>query len=128
MPVSFEIKIRIPKWAKGARVDGQPMQAKRMYRISKEWTGGTSFTVKLTDVPHLVSRPQRMKTVEYGPLVFSLPIETECKRYEYEKDGVERKFPYCDYELYPQSEWRYGFAGGEMNIMEQQDDDIPLPH
>ena len=29
---------------------------------------------------------------------------------EYTRDGVERKFPYCDYELTPKSEWRYGFA------------------
>ena len=28
---------------------------------------------------------------------------------EYERDGVERKFPYCDYELIPESEWRYAF-------------------
>lgn len=125
-PVSFELRIRIPKWAKGVCVDGCPVDAKKEYRLEREWTGETSFTIELADTPHFVSRPRRMKTVEYGPLVFSLPIEAEYKMYEYEKDGVERKFPYCDYELYPQSEWRYGFAGGEINIVEQQGDDIPF--
>ena len=29
---------------------------------------------------------------------------------EYTRAGVERRFPYCDYEIYPESEWNYGFA------------------
>ena len=31
--------------------------------------------------------------------------------HEYTHDGVERKFPYCDYELIPQSDWNYAFCG-----------------
>lgn len=30
--------------------------------------------------------------------------------YEYEQDGIERKYPYCDYELLPKSDWNYGFS------------------
>ena len=29
---------------------------------------------------------------------------------EYTRNGVERKFPYCDYEIYPESRWNYAFA------------------
>ena len=35
---------------------------------------------------------------------------TSDVRKEYEKNGVVRKFPYCDYELSPVSPWNYGFA------------------
>ena len=39
---------------------------------------------------------------------------------EYEKKGVVRKYPYCDYELIPRSQWQYGFAetGAEVCYME----------
>ena len=32
------------------------------------------------------------------------------------KDGVERKYPYCDYELIPQSEWSYGYCGDTLTV------------
>ena len=64
--------------------------------------------------------------MEYGPLVFSLPIETEYRKREYERDGVVRKFPYCDYELLPHSEWRYGFASKDFEVVEEKGDDIPF--
>jgi hypothetical protein len=33
---------------------------------------------------------------------------------EYERDGIERKFPYCDYELIPTSDWNYGFGSEDL--------------
>ena len=45
---------------------------------------------------------------------------------EYERDGVERKFPYCDYELHPKSEWRWGFAGDELTVCEGEMGDVPF--
>ena len=64
--------------------------------------------------------------VEYGPLVFSLPIDVKYIMKEYERDGVERKFPYCDYELHPMSEWRYGFGSQVFTICEKEGDEIPF--
>ena len=40
---------------------------------------------------------------------------------EYERDGVERKFPYCDYYVYPESEWQYGIASKEFEYVENDD-------
>ena len=37
---------------------------------------------------------------------------------EYVKNNVERKFPYCDYEFTPTSEWRYAFAGDDFKVIE----------
>lgn len=37
-------------------------------------------------------------------------IDERWEKLEYTRDGVERKFPYCDYEIYPQSPWNYGFT------------------
>jgi hypothetical protein len=59
-------------------------------------------------------------------LVFALPIEAEYKMLEFTRDGVERKFPYCDYELSPKSEWRYGFAGATLEVVELDGCDVPF--
>ena len=39
---------------------------------------------------------------------------------------MERKFPYCDYLLSPTGEWRYGFAGEETEILENEISDLPF--
>jgi hypothetical protein len=31
--------------------------------------------------------------------------------HEYERNGVERKYPYCDYELIPTGPWNYAWCG-----------------
>ena len=66
--------------------------------------------VSFSFVPVLTDRPNDMKALVRGPLVFSLPITETCRKLEYVKDGVERKAPYCDYELTPASDWNYGFC------------------
>ena len=58
-------------------------------------------------------RPFGLNTVKCGSLVFSVPVAFEKKMYEYEKDGVERKFPYCDYEFVPVSDWNYAYCGDD---------------
>ena len=58
--------------------------------------------------------------------MFSLPIKAKWVMKEYEKNGVERKFPYCDYELLPESPWNYGFAGDCFTVRENEVTDIPF--
>ena len=64
--------------------------------------------------------------MEYGPLLFALPIDAEWKKREYEYAGVERKFPYCDYELSPLSDWRYGFASADFTVENAPVADVPF--
>ena len=45
---------------------------------------------------------------------------------EYVRDGVERKFPYCDYELSPTSDWNYGFASDKFELVECEGDEYPF--
>lgn len=126
-PVEFELKIRIPNWAKNVRVNNQVANIINGYIvIDKKWQGEEVVTIDMEDIPHLVDCNYGLKAAAYGPLVFALPIDTEYKMYEYEKDGVERKFPYCDYEFYPKSEWRYGFENMEFDVVEQVNDEVPF--
>ncbi len=119
-PVSFEIKIRIPQWSKSLFIDGKKEKKNEHIIISREWDKEQSFTVTLEDTPHLIGRPYSLKAVQYGSLIFALPIETQYVMHEYKKRGVKRKFPYCDYELFPKSEWRYGFYEDVFNIIEHE--------
>ena len=41
--------------------------------------------------------------------MYALAIGEEWVKYEYERDGVERKFPWCDWEVRPTSEWQFAF-------------------
>lgn len=68
--------------------------------------------------PRLVSRPEGRKCLYYGPLLFALPVKAAVKAVEYVKDGVERKFPYCDYDMVPVGEWRYAFSSLDFEVIE----------
>ena len=46
--------------------------------------------------------------------------------YEYERDGVERKFPYCDYEYIPMSDWNYAYCTDELAVRNNEISDIPF--
>jgi hypothetical protein len=71
----------------------------------------TVVSVEIERELKLVDRPYGLKALQYGSLVFALPIQFEKKMLEYTDKGVERKFPYCDYELIPKSNWNYALCG-----------------
>ena len=90
-PVSFELAIRIPGWAKSFRVNGKEEAVCDTYRVEKTWSGTETVIIELKDVHHRTERPFGLQSVEYDPLVFSLLIQAEYRKHEYTKDGVERK-------------------------------------
>jgi hypothetical protein len=46
--------------------------------------------------------------------------------FEYERNGVERKFPYCDYEYIPKSDWNYAYAGRTLEVENRTLGDVPF--
>ena len=46
--------------------------------------------------------------------------------YEYERDGVERKFPYCDYEYIPVSDWNYAYCSSDFKLEKREMDEVPF--
>lgn len=106
----FEFVIRIPSFAKNIRVNGKGEDSNNLvYKINANST--KEIEVEFDTVPVFVNRPNSLKTVKCGSLVFSVPVSYQKKMYEYENQGVERKFPYCDYELIPTSDWNYAYCG-----------------
>jgi hypothetical protein len=111
-PVDFPLFLRIPGSAKGVRINGEKVNG-TIYKVEKTWKGRSEMSVDMDFEIKMVSHPGDMFFLRRGILVFSLPIKARWERLEYERNGVVRKFPYCDYELYPESPWNYGFAGKE---------------
>lgn len=106
-------------FAKNIKIDGK---AAGCSDLLFEIKADEEKVLKITfdTVPYVEERPNNLNTVKCGSLVFSIPIKYEKKMYEYEKDGVIRKHPYCDYELLPCSDWNYALSSREMNV-EQKD-------
>ena len=122
---NFTFKIRVPQFAKNLVVDGQNTDASELvFELSAGET--KEISVSYETVPYIEKRPYDLNTVKCGSLVFSLPIKYEKKMREYVKNGVERKFPYCDYEYIPQSEWNFAYSSDELSLENKGISDIPF--
>ncbi len=122
----FDLTIRIPSFAKNIRKNRENIL--EGYSIVELIKAGEKKVIRIEfdTVPEFFERPHDLHSVRCGSLVFSLPIEYEKKMYEYEKNGVERKFPYCDYEYIPKSDWNYAFSSLELKLNQKSLSDIPF--
>ncbi len=121
----FTFKIRIPSFAKNLVVDGKSVKDEELaFRLKAGQK--CVITVSFDADVRLEKRPFGLNTVKCGSLVFSVPIQYEKKMFEYEKDGVERKFPYCDYEFIPVSDWNYAYCGDDFVRVNKDVDTIPF--
>ena len=120
-PVSFAFSVRIPGTAVSAAVNGEPVTPGNFFTIEKEWNGTEEIAVSLEWKTRMEKRPNDMFCVKRGPLLYSVAIKEEWTKLEYERDGVERKYPYCDYEIRPLSKWNYAFADDKFTVCENND-------
>lgn len=119
----FGFMVRVPSFAENVMVNGQSFTGKEAsFRISG--SGETTISLSWQVTPELVKRPHSLKTVKCGSLVFALPIAYEKVMLEYERKGVERKYPYCDYEYIGVSDWEYGFADDEFELVKGEDSTV----
>ena len=121
----FIFQIRIPSFAQNVKVKGKDFDSASSSFTFKAGEKA-EISVDFETVAFMESRPHGLNTIKCGSLVFSLPIEYEKKMYEYEKDNVERKFPYCDYEYYPKSKWNYAYCGDFAKPVFEGISDIPF--
>lgn len=121
---AFTFKIRIPSFAENLTVNGKEIKAEELTFYIE--AGKTEIFISFDVSAHFEERPYGLTSVKCGSLVFSVPIEYETKMHEYEKDGVERKFPYCDYELIPVSDWNYAYSSNSLSVQRNDLSDIPF--
>ena len=110
----FELIIRIPSFAKNLKVNGETADAKDLRIDVKK--GETKIDVEFEATPFFKKRPNNLYALQMGSLLFSVPVAYEKKMREYVKKGVERKFPYCDYEFIPKTPWNYGFSDDAFEV------------
>ena len=110
----FEFIIRIPSFAKNLKVNGEAADTKDIELAIKK--GATDIDIEFDTVPYLKKRPDDLYALQMGSLLFSVPIKYDKVMREYTKKGIERKFPYCDYEFVPKTPWNYGFAESDFKV------------
>ncbi len=122
---NFDFEIRIPSFARNLKVDGQGAE---VTTVALHLEKGECKEIRVAyDVEtEFVDRPHNLKSVRRGSLIFSLPIAYDKKMYEYEANGVERKFPYCDYEYIGKSDWNYGYCDVRLECEERDIDEYPF--
>lgn len=120
----FDFIIRIPSFAKSLKVNGEIREADELSFAITE--GKTEIELEFEALPVLKNRPNSLYALKVGSLLFSVPIEYEKEMKEYTRKGVERKFPYCDYQFIPKSPWNYGFADSNFEICRNGSSDIPF--
>ncbi len=110
----FTFVIRIPSFAKNLRVNGELNEIEDLeFNINQ---GETKIEIQFDTVPFFKERPNNLYALQMGSLLFSVPIKYEKEMREYVKKGVERKFPYCDYQFIPKTPWNYGFSGKDFEV------------
>ncbi len=122
----FCFAVRVPSFVEQITVDGNAENKASELCFDIAAGEKREIVIEYTASPHFEKRPNGMKSIVYGSLVFSLPIKYTKEMHEYEDKGVERKFPYCDYELVPCSEWRYAFANDKLYVNDKTVGDIPF--
>ena len=125
-PVEISLFLRIPQGVSYALVDDAPARPGAFYECRRVWSGRTTVTVELRQEAALLPRPNGLFGVRRGALLYSVAIEEKWERVEYERDGVVRKYPYCDYRITPQSPWNYAYVSDCFAVREHDDFDRPF--
>lgn len=127
---AFTFKVRIPSFAQHVKENGVSADdsADPIAELSFAIASGEKkeLVISYETIPCMEDRPHKLKCVKCGSLVFSVPIRYEKRTLEYERDGVERKFPYCDYEYVMQSAWNYAYCGTALQVERREVGEIPF--
>lgn len=124
-PVAFILYVRVPSSAETVRINGEAGKP-GFHPVKRVWSGEETVEVSFSFVPEYKAQPDGMYALWCGPLLYSVPIKERWETREYTKNGVERKFPYCDYEIFPESKWNYAFAGDDFRLASHGIGDFPF--
>ncbi len=120
----FNFVIRIPSFARELKVNGEDKKTEDV--VLRIGAGRTEIDLEFSTAPCLKKRPNDLYALQMGSLLFSVPVSYRKKMKEYTKRGVERRYPYCDYQFIPESDWNYGFAGDEFEVVFNGIGEIPF--
>ncbi len=116
---SFPLQFRIPGWCKSAVVEvngagsGVPAMPGTYATVERSWNSGDKVTLRFVNPIRILwrKRPEfriraRCATIERGPLVFSLPVDTDWRQFVPPAHGPGQDIK--AYRLFPKSDaWNY---------------------
>jgi uncharacterized protein len=112
--VSFPLHLRIPAWAKSAKVHVNSRELKGVksgafFIIKRKWSKGDKVELTLPLKPHISRSYNDSAVVERGSLIFSLKIGEDWKKLS---SGMHKPAipPAADWEVLPTTSWNYGLA------------------
>ncbi len=111
----FTLRVRIPACTKAST---KLMTQNGGFLVATISRGETSISIQLQREPELFESPCGLSALRYGPLVFALPLQGKREKVEYTENGVQRRFPYCDYDIYPTEPWGYAFSDEKFTVEE----------
>ena len=122
----MKLRIRIPSFAKNVRINGEKTAKRAMLVFDGFGAEEKVIRVEYSADAKLAPYANGLFTAQRGSLVYSLPIEYSSEKREYSRNGVERKFPYCDYHFKPTGKWNYAFADRVLEANEGEAGEIPF--
>src|SRR6266404_3303685 len=124
-PLAFPLKLRVPGWARGARVSVNGQSVSNTARdgfivVDRTWHTGDRVDLAVDVETRTVPGFNQSVSVQHGALLFSLPVH---ERWEKLRDhGLT-----ADWEVYPISAWNYGIEeGARFQRIEQPISSIPF--
>lgn len=124
-PCETVLYLRVPGSAKNAVINGKTAQT-GYNKVNVSIDGEIQVDVKFTFDSQLEERDNQMYCLKRGNLVFSLPIGDRWEKLEFVRDGVERKFPYCDYVIFPTTAWNYAFNSEKFEVIFGEVGNVPF--
>jgi len=119
-PVRFPFTVRIPGWCSDAQIQinganqSQELLPSTYITFERKFADGDIVTVILPQNVRLSRWPRNGIAVERGPLVYSLPVDTEWKIDPW--PGRTPAKQQARYNAYPTSDWNYALALRNDNV------------
>jgi uncharacterized protein len=109
-PVRFPLSLRFPSWAQSpsVRVNGSPVdsvQSGQFAVLAREWRSGDQVDLQFPMTAVTKHWDENSVVVERGPILYSLPIETEWQK-------LRTRGMTADWEVKPKAAWNYGLPMG----------------
>ena len=93
-PTRFPFVVRIPSWSEHSELllNGEPLacepDANRLAKVERTWSAGDELGIRFTPRVRLTTWKENARSVERGPLVYALRVESECRRVTNTRDSV----------------------------------------
>lgn len=108
---TFPLILRIPAWSTshsirvcGKEIDSKP-DSEGLVRIERKWKAGDEVHIEFTPELKLTTWHENARTLERGPLVYSLKIPSETTKVMNTIDASSQGDWY--YEIRPKGDWNY---------------------